>query len=187
LAAFCHQRPRCVACSGEHESKDCKVDKATVKATCCNCGGPHPASYKGCSYYRSALETQQAVTQQRTLGPAANAPRTPGNQRRRLEENCLPKSPVIEGRTYAAAVSPKTPTPETETPTAQRPAAQASAPSPPADLAALLADILPAGFEWKTCLVSIASWVASLKLHPTVTAIAKMVPTLLAMIPPQHG
>lgn len=44
---YCSKPPRCVKCSGKHNSKDCqKSEKDAPK--CFNCGEPHPASYRGC-------------------------------------------------------------------------------------------------------------------------------------------
>lgn len=44
---YCSKPPRCVKCTGKHETKNC--DKpAIVYPKCCNCGEKHPANYRGC-------------------------------------------------------------------------------------------------------------------------------------------
>ncbi|GAB0087437.1 uncharacterized protein DMENIID0001_017390 [Sergentomyia squamirostris] len=54
--AFCCKLPRCVKCPGSHMTSDCnrKVKDNNVK--CVNCGGDHPANYKGCPSYKSLRE-----------------------------------------------------------------------------------------------------------------------------------
>ena len=46
-ANSCHLPPKCVKCAGNHSSQICPK-KAESKCTCANCGGDHPASYRGC-------------------------------------------------------------------------------------------------------------------------------------------
>lgn len=48
--ANCHAVPKCVKCGQDHITNECNKPKETP-ATCANCGGPHPASYKGCAQY----------------------------------------------------------------------------------------------------------------------------------------
>lgn len=44
---YCSRQYRCVKCAGKHATIDCKkIDEAEAK--CVNCGGTHPASYRGC-------------------------------------------------------------------------------------------------------------------------------------------
>lgn len=46
----CRAAPRCVKCAKDHLTKDCKkID--SIAACCINCGGKHPASYRGCEFY----------------------------------------------------------------------------------------------------------------------------------------
>jgi hypothetical protein len=44
---YCHREPRCVKCTGEHHTIQCKINKDTPPK-CVNCGGQHPANYRGC-------------------------------------------------------------------------------------------------------------------------------------------
>lgn len=48
---YCHHTPRCVKCGDTHNSNECSKDNSSP-ATCALCGGPHPASYKGCPKYK---------------------------------------------------------------------------------------------------------------------------------------
>ncbi|KAG8177869.1 hypothetical protein JTE90_026650 [Oedothorax gibbosus] len=42
--------PRCVKCAGEHLTVQC-TKKDEDKPICCNCNGPHPASWRGCKMF----------------------------------------------------------------------------------------------------------------------------------------
>jgi len=44
-----------VKCAGNHWTKECKKPIDT-KPTCANCGGEHPANYKGCPVYKKKQE-----------------------------------------------------------------------------------------------------------------------------------
>lgn len=48
FSANCGLKNRCVKCVGNHSPGKCTKTKENGKAACCNCGGDHPASYKGC-------------------------------------------------------------------------------------------------------------------------------------------
>ena len=56
-SAFCKMPPRCVRC-GEAHNENCPVVKPQP-ATCCNCGGSHPANFRGCNHFKKALKKQQ--------------------------------------------------------------------------------------------------------------------------------
>lgn len=43
----CRANPKCVKCGEEHYTHTCTLPK-TEPAKCANCGGAHPASYRGC-------------------------------------------------------------------------------------------------------------------------------------------
>jgi hypothetical protein len=47
-ASYCHATPMCVRCAFDHLTTDCKKPNTTDPAKCANCGGPHPANYRGC-------------------------------------------------------------------------------------------------------------------------------------------
>lgn len=44
---FCQRKPVCVKCAGDHLTVNCDLPKDN-KAKCFNCGGDHPANYRGC-------------------------------------------------------------------------------------------------------------------------------------------
>lgn len=50
--SFCGYPPKCVKCSGPHESRDCTKPR-TEPATCVHCKKDHPANYRGCATFRS--------------------------------------------------------------------------------------------------------------------------------------
>lgn len=56
--AFCKREPRCVSCSGNHLTIECKVDrKAPPK--CANCHEAHPANYRGCLVAKELKKRRQ--------------------------------------------------------------------------------------------------------------------------------
>jgi len=61
---FCHLPQRCVKCAGDHHFLQC-VKKKNSPPKCVNCDQSHPASYRGCSYYKDisiSLKKKQPVT-----------------------------------------------------------------------------------------------------------------------------
>lgn len=46
-SSTCNLSPRCLKCGESHETRSCTKPKE-LPAKCCNCGGPHPASHRGC-------------------------------------------------------------------------------------------------------------------------------------------
>lgn len=93
----CNLPPRCVKCAGTHLGRECQKRQDMEAPLCCNCGGSHPASWRGCVAHKDALAAQRrrktappppvAGSRQRHSGPARTAP-TPMN-----------------GRSYAAAAA----------------------------------------------------------------------------------
>jgi hypothetical protein len=80
----CHYPHRCVKCSGQHLAKDC-IKQPSESPCCCNCGGDHPANYRGCPYYKNILETtnpskpkDSQTSQSRTVHPPPSAPEPKG-------------------------------------------------------------------------------------------------------------
>lgn len=54
----CKATARCVRCGLAHHTVECKRP-TTEPASCANCGGQHPASYKGCSAFPKASQKKQ--------------------------------------------------------------------------------------------------------------------------------
>ncbi|KAF2347409.1 hypothetical protein FHG87_021836 [Trinorchestia longiramus] len=55
-AVNCRAAPRCVVCSGAHNSRDCPSQSTR---SCCNCSGNHTANYGGCPKIRQAREVEK--------------------------------------------------------------------------------------------------------------------------------
>ena len=62
-AISCQQQEKCPICAGKHNAKNCdKVGKEPnarfqrADTKCANCGGEHPASYRGCPKFKVAKE-----------------------------------------------------------------------------------------------------------------------------------
>ncbi len=83
---YCAIAQRCVKCAGNHWTKECKKPINT-KPTCANCGGEHPANYKGCPVYKKKQE-------------ALNPKRVKVEQRMQEKQRQLTK-PVTKSLSYA--------------------------------------------------------------------------------------
>ncbi|KAF2356790.1 hypothetical protein FHG87_012454 [Trinorchestia longiramus] len=55
-AVNCRAAPRCVVCSGAHNSRECPSPSTR---SCCNCSGNHTANYGGCPKIRQAREVEK--------------------------------------------------------------------------------------------------------------------------------
>ncbi|CAF1111075.1 unnamed protein product, partial [Brachionus calyciflorus] len=56
-ATNCRNKAKCIRCSSEeHVSKDCPHKDDFKSYACPNCGGQHPATYAGCSYFKEKLQ-----------------------------------------------------------------------------------------------------------------------------------
>ena len=56
----CGYIPRCVKCSESHAKGSCSRTNRIGDPTCCNCGGPHASSFRGCPSYQQHLEKIKA-------------------------------------------------------------------------------------------------------------------------------
>ena len=97
---YCNRPYLCVKCGGQHNTTTCKKSKDTP-ATCGLCGGPHPASYKGCEYYRNL--TKNRYDNQKTQIPKVNYTSVPDFQPVTTPPNSQPIQPPSFRRTYADA------------------------------------------------------------------------------------
>ncbi|GAB0090318.1 hypothetical protein DMENIID0001_050380 [Sergentomyia squamirostris] len=79
--SFCHRPSRCVKCPGNHDTKDCPR-KATDRAVkCVNCGGDHPANYRGCLVHKQLQQKlfpklrakKIAEREGQTMNPSTNS------------------------------------------------------------------------------------------------------------------
>lgn len=61
--SFCTLKPTCVKCAGPHATAQCSktVDQPPL---CVHCRDPHPANYKGCSFYQFLKERRRNVQRQ---------------------------------------------------------------------------------------------------------------------------
>ncbi|HYS59309.1 MAG TPA: hypothetical protein VEM27_01870, partial [Gemmatimonadales bacterium] len=83
---YCAIAQRCVKCAGNHWTKECKKPIDT-KPTCANCGGEHPANYKGCPVYK---KKQEALT-----------PKREKVTRRMQKKQWQPAKPAVGNLSYA--------------------------------------------------------------------------------------
>lgn len=85
---FCNKTPNCVKCLQKHFAKDCPRKEKGPGVKCCNCGGDHPANYKGCEIRKQLLQK---------MYPALRNKQLTNNQQYNY-------SKVTVGKTYAQQV-----------------------------------------------------------------------------------
>lgn len=86
---YCTLQPRCVKCAGNHLYTECSKKKAEPP-TCANCGGEHPANFKGCIYKQEPTRGRTTRKYNTTTASTPTASAHPlGNTR------------TIHNRTYA--------------------------------------------------------------------------------------
>ena len=49
----CSMDPNCVKCAGQHIYHECTKKREDGPAKCYNCGGKHPANYRGCTFFKT--------------------------------------------------------------------------------------------------------------------------------------
>lgn len=54
--SFCNKTPNCVKCLQKHFTKDCPRKVRDQEVKCCNCGGKHPANYRGCEVRKQLIQ-----------------------------------------------------------------------------------------------------------------------------------
>lgn len=81
--AHCQAEFKCVKCAGSHDTRECMKDSKT-KAKCANCGGPHPASYKGCDFFKM-------MQQNKEQGKENNQKKSIKKQEKKQEEKETPR------------------------------------------------------------------------------------------------
>ncbi|XP_049878271.1 uncharacterized protein LOC126375407 [Pectinophora gossypiella] len=72
----CHRPVACVRCGESHAAKDC-LRPREVPATCCNCGGGHPANSPSCPVKLRELRNTKAGTAPMTTARRAPLPPPP--------------------------------------------------------------------------------------------------------------
>ncbi|KAL0268780.1 UNVERIFIED_CONTAM: hypothetical protein PYX00_002715 [Menopon gallinae] len=113
---------------------ECPRKERSADVKCCNCGGSHPANYKGCMVYK---QLQQKLFPQLRPRPAPLA--TPATQL--PQPPSPPTTQVRPNVSYAQAVGSSQPPPPQSTP-APPPAPLSSSPSDLSRLESMLATLL---------------------------------------------
>lgn len=86
--SHCRANPLCVKCGKGHKTVDCLLTKEE-KATCANCKGEHPASYKGCPAYPRQQQSRNASATQTSYTSYSEAAR--GNNYKQSTEDMYQK------------------------------------------------------------------------------------------------
>jgi len=86
----CHNNPRCVKCTEGHLAADCPKKTREAPAKCANCGGDHPANYRGCKTIQAALNRNK---KQSTPPKTNNIVPTPKSSTKPTDSS-TPKTPV---------------------------------------------------------------------------------------------
>ncbi|GFQ87492.1 nucleic-acid-binding protein from transposon X-element [Trichonephila clavata] len=103
---YCTRAPRCVKCAGDHLTKECTKD-IKDPATCCLCGGDHPASYLQCPKNPNNMPKKEKNNNKQVDGtvfasqppPAANA----WDERSKTQANNKIQKPTFVPRQIALA------------------------------------------------------------------------------------
>lgn len=108
---YCSRHSRCVKCAGKHVTTECTKNKET-EAKCVNCGGAHPASYRGCIVAKELQSIKDKKIakpkQQEASNPNEDVPRS-SIQRR------IVTSETSNTKTYAGVVAASNhPKPQTQ-------------------------------------------------------------------------
>lgn len=78
----CRMDPRCLKCAGPHKTFECTKDRKEA-ACCANCGGEHPANFKGCPAHPQQIKNKKTEAKTiRDLGTIKNVslPNNPPSQ-----------------------------------------------------------------------------------------------------------
>jgi hypothetical protein len=67
---FCHLKPRCVKCTGDHSTSRCPRKERSSDVRCVRCNGNHPANYKGCKDYKDLQKTYPPLRPKQYTPPA---------------------------------------------------------------------------------------------------------------------
>lgn len=171
-APFCHQAPRCVRCGSNHEVQNCTVNRADRELVkCCNCGEAHAACYRGCATIKAA--TRHAARARRPAATADHAHPSRRSEPQSERPTALPRASL------QPAASPRTSPPRDS-----QPISYAAAASNIRQESQPLSDhTTPAtNIDWFAVITSLAQLVAEMDIHPIVTTLARLVPTLLKSV-----
>lgn len=64
---YCFNNPVCVKCAENHLTSACSITSKTKHVKCANCGGAHPASYKGCPKRKELLKKLYPALREKRL------------------------------------------------------------------------------------------------------------------------
>lgn len=122
---YCTYKYRCIRCKNEHAPGVCPFKEA-AKAVCANCGGEHPANYRGCPEY---VKHQQKL-QHRSPTQRNRAHSTAQNN---MVNNVVTTQPTLQapqtsGQTFASVVNPTRRAPRPSTSMTAQTTASASPP-----------------------------------------------------------
>ena len=94
----CRAAPKCVRCANAHDSRDCPDKGKKKTAKCANCGGPHPASHRGCPLWpQQGTNSGTAKAATGAKAPAASkTPQTPAQTGKSSSPTGKSKSPTVQ-------------------------------------------------------------------------------------------
>jgi hypothetical protein len=73
---YCHLKPRCVKCAGEHLTNQCHRKERSSDVRCVLCGENHPANYKGCTVYKDLQKKTYPALHLKQCTPPAQIKQT---------------------------------------------------------------------------------------------------------------
>ena len=66
--SFCHRKPKCIKCAGDHFSIDCPRKTRSDSVKCFLWDGNHPANYKGCRVYQELQKSKYPPLRKKSVG-----------------------------------------------------------------------------------------------------------------------
>ena len=118
VRTYCHKKPKCVKCAGNHNSNECNKPSTSLKK-CANCDGPHTANYRGCIVAKELQKRRdQSVVKKKGSDQISKPARTFTSQlanpkvsfAQALSGGPNTKQPVKETATTASSNKEKKPT-----------------------------------------------------------------------------
>lgn len=107
---YCHKNIKCVKCANNHLTKDCQLERKQP-ATCTNCKGQHPASYRGCEVAVELQKIRDKATKAKKIvknqtKKNEGLPKTPAKslQEKSLPEKSLPENTSRQSPSYSQAL-----------------------------------------------------------------------------------
>lgn len=107
--SYCHHSPRCVKCTGNHQTSDCLRSTKSQDVQCTLCTGNHPANYKGCTVYKDLQLKMYPPLRTRQTNVQANKESAPKGTYAQILKNSSHNNPQCSDETIQPSPTPQQP------------------------------------------------------------------------------